>query len=286
MAIVMDFPDQHPHQQETFGFKVWSGPLRPQHQAHSHTEIEWNFLLSGAARYLIAGRFQPLGVGRLALFWAAMPHRLIDAQPGSRMIWVTLPIAWLMQWNLGPRLVEPMLEGQLLLEPSTASGPYDHALLHRWTVDCASSSTHQRQAAILEAHARLHRLAHSLGAKPAKPSLNEAGGDHIQQLTACASAHFLEDTNVTTIARAAGLHPNYAMGLFKAGCGMSLWDYVIRLRIGHAQRLLLTTNHKITMVALHSGFNSPSRFYQAFQKIVGCTPTAYRQSVGQAGRPR
>ncbi len=35
---------------------------------------------------------------------------------------------------------------------------------------------------------------------------------------------------------------------------------------------LLTTHHKITMVALHSGFNSPSRFYQTFQNIVGCNP--------------
>ncbi len=272
--------------QESFGFNVWTGPLQPQHQPHAHAEIEWNFLLSGAARYLIAGRFQPLIIGRLFMFWGAMPHRMIDVQSGSRMIWVTLPIAWLMQWNLGQRLLQPMLKGRLLMEPDTALGESDHALLHRWTVDCASSSANRRQAAILEAHARLHRLAHSLSAKPAKPSLDEAGGDHIQRLTACASAHFLEDINVATIARAAGLHPNYAMGLFKAGCGQSLWDYVIRLRIGHAQRLLLTTNRKITVVALHSGFNSPSRFYQAFQNIVGCTPTAYRQSIGKAGRWR
>ncbi|NNM89065.1 MAG: helix-turn-helix domain-containing protein [Phycisphaerae bacterium] len=282
----MHLPNQHPHQQESFGFHVWNGPLQPQHQAHAHTEIEWNFLLSGAARYFIAGRFQPLSVGRLALFWAAMPHRLIDAQPGSRMIWVTLPIAWLMQWNLGQRLIEPMLEGQLLTEPNTASDPCDHALLHRWTLDCSSASVHRRQAAILEAHARLHRFADALSADRSKQSLDHAGGDHIQRLTAFASTHFLDDIQVATIAQAAGLHPNYAMGLFKDGCGMSLWDYVTRLRIGHAQRLLLTTNHKITMVALHSGFNSPSRFYQAFQNIVGCTPTAYRQSVGQAGRSR
>ena len=217
------------------------------------------------------------------MFWGAMPHRLIEVALGSRMIWVTVPIAWLMHWNLGQRLVQPMLAGQLLMEPDPALGVSDHSLLHRWTIDCASSSANRRQAAILEARARLHRLAHSLSAQPAKLPLHESGGDHIQRLTACASAHFLEDIEVSTIARAAGLHPNYAMGLFKAGCGMSLWDYVTRLRIGHAQRLLLTTNEKITAVALHSGFNSPSRFYQAFQNIVGCTPTAYRQSVGKAG---
>ncbi len=286
MPMVENIAAKSALRRESFGFKVWTGPLQPQHQAHTHTEIEGNFLLSGAARYFIAGRFQPLIVGRLAMFWGAMPHRLIEAQSGSRMIWVTLPIAWLMQWNLGPRLLQPMLEGQLLIEPDVGSGPSDHALLHRWTLDDAGSSAHRRQAAILEAHARLHRFAESLSAQPAKQSLDESGGDHIQRLTAWASSHFLEDIQVAAIARAAGLHPNYAMGLFKAGCGMSLWDYVTRLRIGHAQRLLLTSNRKVAMVALHSGFNSPSRFYQAFQEIVGCTPTAYRNSIGNAGQLR
>lgn len=269
-----------PYEHASFGFNAWMGTLQTQPRAHTHAEVEWNFLISGAARYFIAGRFQPLTVGRLAVFWGAMPHRLIDCKPDSRMIWVTLPIAWLMQWNLGERLLGPMLSGQLLLEPDLATGPADQALLQRWTCDCSGRSTRRRLPAILEAQARLHRLGDSVRGQVHQDFVTEIGGDHIQRLTEWASRHFLEDIHVTDIARAAALHPNYAMSVFKRGCGMSLWDYVTRLRIGHAQRLLLTTDQKITLIALHSGFNSPSRFYEAFEQIVGRTPSAYRKSIG------
>jgi transcriptional regulator GlxA family with amidase domain len=51
------------------------------------------------------------------------------------------------------------------------------------------------------------------------------------------------------------------------------------LRVSHAQRLLITTNQKITDIALESGFGSVAPFYAAFEKFGGGkTPTAFRQA--------
>jgi transcriptional regulator GlxA family with amidase domain len=69
------------------------------------------------------------------------------------------------------------------------------------------------------------------------------------------------------------------MRLFKSHSAMSVWEYVVRLRVSHAQGLLITTNHKITDIAIESGFGSVAPFYAAYEKFGGGkTPTAFRQA--------
>ena len=77
------------------------------------------------------------------------------------------------------------------------------------------------------------------------------------------------------------MHPNYLMQLFKRNCGMGLWEYVQRLRISHAQRLLLMSDAKILDVAYDSGFASASRFYESFNRLCVQTPKDYRRRYGR-----
>jgi len=72
------------------------------------------------------------------------------------------------------------------------------------------------------------------------------------------------------------LHPNYAMSLFKKAFGTTLIEYLTHHRVSHAQRLLATTDEKIVEVAFNSGFNSISRFNEAFRRACNCAPREYR----------
>lgn len=67
---------------------------------------------------------------------------------------------------------------------------------------------------------------------------------------------------------------------FKATFGVSPAQYVLKERLRSAQRLLLKTNYDITSVALACGFSSHSHLTHAFQKRLGCSPSAFR--AGQA----
>ena len=78
------------------------------------------------------------------------------------------------------------------------------------------------------------------------------------------------------IGKSAGLHPNYAMNLFRKTVGTTLVHYVTRLRVSRAQQLLATSNDKVVDVALNSGFNSLSRFNDVFKKTSGSSPREYR----------
>ena len=79
-------------------------------------------------------------------------------------------------------------------------------------------------------------------------------------------AHFSEIRALQEVADAVGVHSKYLSQRFRQLYGIRAWEYVLRLRIHAAQRLLLTTNQKVASIAYEVGFESISAFYAAFQK--------------------
>lgn len=88
---------------------------------------------------------------------------------------------------------------------------------------------------------------------------------------------YMRPLKVEEVAAHVGLHPNYAMSIFRQAVGSTLVGYITQHRILHAQRLLATSDARITAVAMTSGFSSMSRFNAAFFKRCGCSPRQYRQ---------
>ena len=78
------------------------------------------------------------------------------------------------------------------------------------------------------------------------------------------------------VAASAGLHPNYAMTLFRQALGMTIGDYLLRQRLQRAQALLAGTREDVASVAFASGFGSMSRFHEAFARHFGTSPRRFR----------
>jgi len=225
----------------------------------------------------MAGRRQRLGARRFAMLWAGVPHQLVEMSADARFAWITLPIGWVMKWDLGDALIQRLLGGELVAEPDAQRGELDEALIRQWLADVPNGSAALRRAALTEIQGRVQRLAASAPRK-AGPAATVGGADAVQRISGFIASHYSDDLTIADIAASVGLHPNYAMNAFKEACGMSLWEYVLRLRIGHAQRLLLTSDAKITQIAYDCGFNSASRFYAAFARVCGQSPKEYRRA--------
>jgi AraC-like DNA-binding protein len=88
---------------------------------------------------------------------------------------------------------------------------------------------------------------------------------------------FAEDLSIADVSGAVKLHPNYVSTIFRRECGMSLLQYLTRLRLSHAQLMLLSTDKTVLAVALESGFQSLARFYACFTKECGISPGEYRK---------
>ena len=261
--------------------------LRPtaMRNVHTHAEIEMNLLLRGWMTYFIGGRFRTVHTAEPTVFWAGVPHRLTEVGEGTEFVHVTVPLPWLLQLDLPPALWEALLEGAFVTgNPDDADEvALDRLMFERWTRDLApDASATRRSTAFLEVEARLRRFAeHAHLREPPSVERHAATGPtrrQVEEILRFVGEHYGDPIDVSSVARAVGLHPNYAMTVFREACGVSLWEYVIRLRVAHAQGLLISTDWSVDEIGFRSGFCSTSAFYRAFGRVARCTPSAFRAS--------
>ena len=88
--------------------------------------------------------------------------------------------------------------------------------------------------------------------------------------------HCTEDITVDKLAAMAGFSKYHFSRLFYEFSGVTYYEYLMKRRIMHAERLLCDPNLSIVEVAMQSGFNSLATFNRNFRAIKKCTPSAYR----------
>ena len=77
----------------------------PMRRPDRHNEVELNFLESGWLTYLLGGRKVRVAPQRLSMFWAAIPHQIIEYAEDTEYFVATLPLAWFLQCKLPESLV-------------------------------------------------------------------------------------------------------------------------------------------------------------------------------------
>jgi AraC family transcriptional regulator, melibiose operon regulatory protein len=255
---------------------------RPEH----HDEVQLNFLQSGWMTYLLGGCKTRLVAGCISAFWAAIPHQIVELGTDKEYFVATIPFAWFLRWRLPDEFVQSMLRGGLHIAPSPCHGKRDRVLFAQWEDDLQTgrADAYKRDIVLFEMRARLMRLAAALSPRTAvsdKPSyspaiLRDGGLNRVEQIACFIAQRYTEQLSVEEIGRVVGLHPNYAMRLFRESFGETLVQYLIHQRVAHSRRLLATTDMKVTDVAFESGFNSTSRFNDSFRRTCGCSPREYR----------
>lgn len=260
-------------------------------QAHRHHDLEFNYLLSGTTQYLVGGALVNLPLRRLCVLWGAMPHQVVVSNPERQKLLATTPLSQALLWNLPPEFLRRLLGRGIVIEPHSHEG--DELLLRQWQRDLESSRQARRDLVETEIAARLQRMALDFVENKSRveavcevensscPANGEAL-DYTQKMAEIISEKFGEKLSVSDIAQHVGLHPGYAMTLFRRQTGSTLGAYLTRQRIAHAQRLLVTTSRPILEIASDSGFNSPSRFYEAFNAEAHCTPRQFRARLASS----
>jgi AraC-like DNA-binding protein len=240
-----------------------------------HGELELNFVYEGGLRYFIGGRFVDVPKGSLTVFWAALPYQIVEVKPKTDFMYLHVPLGTLLRYNLGSSFVRKVLGGEVVMDAHSPS--WDAELTRRWLADSSSADPVAWRTRELEVEARLRRLAWKRQQKAAPRSAENKAQKQVEAITAFLAGSYREDISTADIGRAIALHPNYAMTLFRRECGMSIWQYLIRLRLAHAQLMLLTTDKTVLAIALESGFGSLARFYAAFTRECGISPGEFRK---------
>lgn len=126
---------------------------------------------------------------------------------------------------------------------------------------------HDRMSALLvELETKLHDLRfrqrnHEMVLK-AKAWIDEQYGD-------C-------DFSLNSLSDRLGVNPRYLSKLFKEQIGEKFIDYLIRIRMEKAKRLLLETNDSVQDVGEQVGYTHVISFHRAFKKLYDLSPGDYR----------
>jgi len=101
----------------------------------------------------------------------------------------------------------------------------------------------------------------------------------LEQARDLLDAHFAENLNVATIAKAVNVHPTHLVRAFRRQYHCTMGDYVRNRRIEFACRALSISDASLTDIALTAGFSDQSHFCKTFKRLTGLTPTQYQRDV-------
>jgi AraC-like DNA-binding protein len=95
---------------------------------------------------------------------------------------------------------------------------------------------------------------------------------------------YAEPMRLKDVAAAVGLSASRLAHLMREQLNTTFTQYRNQVRIERAKFLLTNSHLKVIDIGYDVGFGSPSTFNDAFRRLVGCAPTAYRRQQS-AERP-
>jgi AraC-like DNA-binding protein len=90
--------------------------------------------------------------------------------------------------------------------------------------------------------------------------------------------NFQKDLKINELISRCNISSTYFRMIFKETTGKSFVQYLSELRIYHAIVLIKKSSLNLSEISYEVGFTEFQNFHRTFKKIIGCSPTAYRQS--------
>ena len=251
---------------------------------HMHSQVELNFVLTGSMTYWFDGRQLTVSAGRLALFWGMIPHQVIDCDEPTTFVCLYVPMSVFLGLPTLSRLRGAIFRGAMV--EALDIKHWDRDVFLRWREELLSVDPQLQPIVKDELTARVRRLDregwHDLRAialMAVDGDTHDAERAHsVEAMTRFIGEHGLESISVEEVAAASGLHPNYAMSLFRRSVGMSIKQSITRHRLDMAQSLLIATDQPIAVIAFDCGYGSLSSFYAAFEQRFRTSPAAFRRN--------
>ena len=145
-----------------------------------------------------------------------------------------------------------------LSEQGEASKPACSAACYRFLLDFA-------------AHMHLQPV-------PLDGDLPGDGGSYAYRAIRYMENHLTEPFSLDELSAYIGLNSEYLCSVFKKETGITIINYLQRLRIGRARMLLERfPDRSAAKIGTECGYASPSYFGLQFKRITGYTPDAYRK---------
>lgn len=97
--------------------------------------------------------------------------------------------------------------------------------------------------------------------------------------------HLHTPITLEEVSEAVGISPCYLSRLFHRETGMSIVDYVQKIRIEAACNMLSYSEYTVSEIGEYLCFSNQSYFIRIFKKFMGMTPAKYRKYIDNSKSP-
>ena len=101
----------------------------------------------------------------------------------------------------------------------------------------------------------------------------------IAEVTGYLKQNFARPLSLEALSERVGYAPQYLSSLFHRDTGMSIREFLQRLRMEEAARLLEQKNQKTSDVAVAVGYSDAKHFARVFRRYKGVSPREYRKHL-------
>lgn len=120
-------------------------------------------------------------------------------------------------------------------------------------------------------------LVHGLNLFFTQANLSQEESSPVTAIKSFIASHYSEESlSIKDISDHVFLSTSYICTLFKAETGQTLNQYITKYRIDKAKKLLADPRNKISDISSRVGYSDGNYFGKTFKKIVGLSPTEYR----------
>lgn len=84
---------------------------------------------------------------------------------------------------------------------------------------------------------------------------------------------------LSDVAAAISTNEKYLQRIFKESMGISVYQYISKLRMDAAKNLLASSNYNINEIAEYIGYNDRRTFFEIFRKHFGVSPKQYAENA-------
>lgn len=106
-------------------------------------------------------------------------------------------------------------------------------------------------------------------------NMNITGNHMVDQIMEYIQAHYTEAINLETLSRIHYCSEAHISRSFKKVTGMTLKNYIHKLRIDRAEYLICQKGRSLEAASYEVGYHSFNNFYKYFKEFKGETPAAY-----------
>ncbi len=253
---------------------------------HYHEYIEILYPLKGEFEVMVNGEYYPLKEHSMIVINAMEPHAVRSVNSGDRtqrcikflpqvlfsseqtVTGLEYTIPYISQHLAHPRLFEPEI-----LDKTFIPAEFEYIDQELQRNDFASELT--IRSSVLKIFAWILRYWHNNASNEQLPMMNQGLAQNIRKIQDYVENHYVEAT-LTKAAEACGFSYSYFSRIFNSYMNSSFSEYVNKVRVDEAMKLLASTDMSITDISLSVGFSSSSYFIQTFKKYMQLSPNKFR----------